>query len=84
MFSYYGMAASVTIAVVNYVLLGFQFPVDGFYFQSWEIYLASIVVFFGSGTVGYTLLEYRLGKKQLVCQFFPSSSSLLPLTRCYR
>jgi hypothetical protein len=66
MFSYYGIAASVTVAIVNYIVLGFGFPVDGYYFHSWEIYLASVVVFFGSGTVGYTLLEYRLGKKQLV------------------
>lgn len=68
MFSYYGIAASVTISIINYVLLGFQFPVDGFYMHSFEIWLATTVVFFGSGTVGYTLLEYRLGHKQLVCR----------------
>lgn len=61
-----GIAASVTIGVVNYVLLGFEFPVDGFYIPSFEIWLACTVVFFGSGTIGYTLLEYRLGHKELV------------------
>jgi hypothetical protein len=66
MFSYYGIAASVLIGVINYVFLGFQFTVDGFYMHSWEIWLATTVVFFGSGNVGYTLLEYRLGEKQLV------------------
>nr|GAT50238.1 predicted protein [Mycena chlorophos]GAT50239.1 predicted protein [Mycena chlorophos] len=65
MFSYYGIAASVTIGVINYVLLGWQFPVDGFYRGSFEIWLACTVVFFGTGTIGYTLLEYRLGHKDL-------------------
>jgi cellulose synthase/poly-beta-1,6-N-acetylglucosamine synthase-like glycosyltransferase len=65
MFSYYGIAASMTIGIINYVLLGFQFPVDGFYLHSFEIWLATTVVFIGSGNVGYTLLEYRLGHKGL-------------------
>ncbi len=69
MFSYYGIAASVTIGIINYALLGFQFPVDGFYMHSFEIWLATTVVFFGSGNVGYTLLEYRLGHKPLVKGF---------------
>ncbi|KAF8874734.1 glycosyl transferase family group 2-domain-containing protein [Infundibulicybe gibba] len=55
----YGIAASVTIAVINYVLLGFHF----------ETWLATTVVFFGSGNIGYTLLEYRLGQKQLLRGF---------------
>jgi hypothetical protein len=62
-----GIAASITIAVINYVLLGFQFPVDAFYLHSFEIFLATSVVFFGTGNVGFTLLEYRLGEKDLVC-----------------
>ncbi|KAJ6466992.1 glycosyl transferase family group 2-domain-containing protein [Mycena sanguinolenta] len=69
MFSYYGIAASVTIGVMNYVLLGFEFPIDGFYIPSFEIWLACTVVFFGTGTVGYTLLEYRLGNKDLIRGF---------------
>ncbi|KAJ3868959.1 putative glycosyltransferase family 2 protein [Lentinula novae-zelandiae] len=69
MFSYYGIAASITIGIINYVLLGFAFPVDGFYMHSFEIWLATTVVFFGSGNVGYTLLEYRLGKRQLLWGF---------------
>ncbi|KAI6130943.1 glycosyl transferase family group 2-domain-containing protein [Pisolithus croceorrhizus] len=69
MFSYFGIAASVTIATINYVLLGFQFPVDAFYMHSFEIWLATTIVFFGSGTVGFTLLQYRLGEKSLVWAF---------------
>ena len=61
-----GIAASVTIAVINYVLLGFQFHVDGVYLHSFEIWLATTVVFFGAGNLGFTLLEYRLGEKPLV------------------
>ena len=67
MFSYYGIAAAVTISIINYMLLGFQFNVDGFYLHSFEIWLATTVVFFGSGTVGYSILQYRIGHKQLVC-----------------
>lgn len=61
-----GIAASVTIAIINYVLLGFQFDVDGVYLHSFEIWLATTVVFFGSGNIGFTLLEYRLGEKSIV------------------
>jgi len=65
MFSYYGLAGSITISLINYILLGFQFPVDGYFMHSFEIFLATTVVFWGSGTIGYTLLEYRLGYKKL-------------------
>ena len=61
-----GIAAAITISLLNYVLLGFQFGVDGFYQHSFEVWLATTVVFFGSGNVGYTLLEYRLGQRSLV------------------
>ncbi|KIJ60764.1 hypothetical protein HYDPIDRAFT_98170 [Hydnomerulius pinastri MD-312] len=64
-----GIAASVTIAAINYVLLGFQFPVDGYYMHSFEIWLATTVVFFGLGNVGYTLLQYRLGEKNILWAF---------------
>ncbi len=60
-----GIAGSCTIAVINYILLGFEFPVDGFYLHSFEIWLATTVVFFGSGNLGFTLLEYRLGEREL-------------------
>jgi len=51
---------------MNYVLLGFEFPVDGFYIHSFEIWLATTVVFLGSGNLGFTCLEYRLGQKPLL------------------
>ncbi|TFK24102.1 hypothetical protein FA15DRAFT_593031 [Coprinopsis marcescibilis] len=70
MFSYYGIAGAITISLINYVLLGFQFPVDGYFMHSFEIWLATTVVFWGSGTVGYTLLEYRLGVKSLLGALF--------------
>ncbi|KAI0646077.1 glycosyl transferase family group 2-domain-containing protein [Trametes meyenii] len=69
MFSYYGIAAAITISIVNYVILGWQFPVDGYYMHSFEIWLATTIVFIGSGNVGYTLLEYRLGEKSLFSGF---------------
>lgn len=64
-----GIAGATTIAVINYVLLGFQFPVDGYYMHSFEIWLATTVVFLGLGNIAFTLLEYRLGQKPLVSVF---------------
>ena len=66
MFSYYGIAAAMTLSLLNYVLLGFSFSVDGFYMHSFEIWLACTVVFPGAGNIGYTLLEYRLGTRSLI------------------
>lgn len=64
-----GISVSVTLSFLNYFLLGFQFPVDGFYMHSFEIWLATTVVFFGLGNLGYTLLQYRLGVKNIVWAF---------------
>ena len=61
-----GLAAGCTLSVANYILLGFAFPVDGFYEHSFEIWLACTVVFPGAGNVGYTLLEYRIGHRSLI------------------
>lgn len=41
-------------------------PVDQFYRHSFEIWLATTVIFFGAGNVGYTLLEYRAAGRPLV------------------
>jgi hypothetical protein len=40
--------------------------VDRFYMYYFEIWLVTTVVFFGSGNVRCTLLEYHLGEKDLV------------------
>ena len=61
-----GIAASFTTALINYVFLGFQFDVDGYYMHSFEIWLAAMVVFIGLGNISFSLLEYRLGQKPLV------------------
>ena len=50
---------------MNYLLLGWAADVDGFYLHSFEIWLATTVVFYGSGNLGFTLLEYRLGERDL-------------------
>ncbi|OSD04757.1 hypothetical protein PYCCODRAFT_1363192 [Trametes coccinea BRFM310] len=66
MFSYYGLAASALITVLNYFLLGWSIKVDGFYLHSFEIWLACNVVFPGAGNLGFTLLEYRLGQRPIL------------------
>lgn len=70
MFSYYGLAGSFFLSVMNYLLLGLALEVDGFYMHSFEIFLACVVIFPGLGNVGYTLLEYRLGHKDLLTGLF--------------
>jgi hypothetical protein len=69
MFSYYGLAASALLSVLNYLLLGLAVEVDGFYLHSFEIWLACTIVFIGAGNVGYTVLEYRLARRDLISAF---------------
>ncbi|EKM60565.1 uncharacterized protein PHACADRAFT_110066 [Phanerochaete carnosa HHB-10118-sp] len=66
MFSYYGLAAAAVLSVMNYFLLGWGVEVDGYYLHSFEIWLACTVVFPIAGNVGFTLLEYRLGQRNLL------------------
>jgi membrane protein required for beta-lactamase induction len=69
MFSYYGLAGSAFLSIFNYLLLGWALDVDGFYMHSFEIWLACTVVFPGAGNVGYTILEYRLGQRDIFSAF---------------
>lgn len=57
------------LSLLNYFILGWAADVDGFYLKSFEIWLACTVVFPGAGNVGYTLLEYRLGRKNIFSAF---------------
>jgi hypothetical protein len=66
MFSYYGIAVSTALSIVNYFLLGFGIQTDGYYIHSFEIFLAILAVFPGSGNLGYIMLEYRLDHRSLI------------------
>ncbi|EDR03342.1 uncharacterized protein LACBIDRAFT_331690 [Laccaria bicolor S238N-H82] len=61
----YGIAAACFGSIMNYLLLGLSFQIDQFYLHSFEILLACTAVFPGIGNVGYTLLEYRLGHRNM-------------------
>jgi hypothetical protein len=65
MFSYYGISAALVGSILNYLLLGLAPQIDRFYLKSFEIFLACTVVFPGLGNLGFTLLEYRIGKRTL-------------------
>ncbi|KAL0568000.1 hypothetical protein V5O48_013993 [Marasmius crinis-equi] len=69
MFSYYGIAASAVLSLLNYLVLGWALDVDGYYLKSFEIWLACTVVFPGAGNIGYTILEYRLGHRNIISSF---------------
>jgi hypothetical protein len=60
-----GIAAACLGSIMNYLLLGLALEIDQFYLHSFEILLACTVVFPGIGNVGYTLLEYRLGHRNV-------------------
>lgn len=60
-----GIAASAVLSTLNYILLGLAIETDGYYLHSFEVFLAILAVFPGSGNVGYTLLEYRLGHRSM-------------------
>ncbi|KAG9052128.1 hypothetical protein FS842_010445 [Serendipita sp. 407] len=69
MFSYYGIAASFTLALLNYLLLGWQMPTDGYYLRSFEIWIGISFVFPICGNIAYSILEYRLGHQGLISAF---------------
>ncbi|KAH9850477.1 glycosyl transferase family group 2-domain-containing protein [Lenzites betulinus] len=66
MFSYYALSGAFFLSLMNYFLLGWNLPVDGYYEHSFEIWLACTVVFPGAGNLGFTMLEYRLGSRPLL------------------
>lgn len=66
MFSYYGIACSAVLTVLNYFLVGFEVEVDAFYLHSFEIFLACCAVFPGLGNLGFTLMQYRLGQRSFL------------------
>ncbi|KAJ7025944.1 glycosyl transferase family group 2-domain-containing protein [Mycena alexandri] len=74
MFSYYGIAASTALSILNYLILGFAVQIDGFYMHSFEIWLACMVVFPGAGNLGYTILEYRLGHRSILSALVENST----------
>ncbi|EIW77741.1 hypothetical protein CONPUDRAFT_62202 [Coniophora puteana RWD-64-598 SS2] len=74
MFSYYGISASAVLSLLNYILLGLAISTDGYYLHSFEIFLAILVVFPGSGNLGYILLEYRLGYRGLMASLIETAT----------
>ena len=61
-----GIAAAAILSLINYVILGWNLEIDGFYMHSFEIWLACTVVFPAAGNLGFTMLEYRLGHRSII------------------
>ena len=74
-----GIAAAAISSLLNYLLLGFQIEIDGFFLHSFEVWLARTVVFPGPGNLGFTLLEYRLGQCSLL-KSLPENLKWVPLS----
>jgi hypothetical protein len=66
MFSYYGIAASFSLSLLNYFILGWQINIDNTYLPSFEIWVSIVFIFPLCGNIAHTLLEYRLGHKGLL------------------
>jgi len=64
------------ISLINYILVGWQSIIDGFYMHSFDTWLATTVVFIGSGNIGFTMLQYRLGEGNLVSDIGRTSRAL--------
>ncbi|KAI0739936.1 glycosyl transferase family group 2-domain-containing protein [Daedaleopsis nitida] len=62
----YALSGAFVLSLMNYFLLGWNLPIDGYYEHSFEIWLACTVVFPGAGNLGFTMLEYRLGSRPLL------------------
>jgi hypothetical protein len=69
MFSYYGIAVSFVLVLLNYILLGWQLPIDGYYPQSFQIWVAISFVFPIGGNLCYSILQYRLGHQGFIAAF---------------
>jgi hypothetical protein len=69
-----GIAAGITLSLLNYFLLGFALSIDGWYYHSFEIWLACVVVFAGAGNLSFSLLEYRLGHRSFFGAFLENFS----------
>ncbi|KAJ7020193.1 glycosyl transferase family group 2-domain-containing protein [Mycena alexandri] len=74
MFSYYGIAASAILAVINY--LSSVLNISGFSSHSFEIWLMCTVAFPVAASLGHTLLEYRLGHRNIVPAFIENMTWL--------
>ncbi|KAJ6449984.1 glycosyl transferase family group 2-domain-containing protein [Mycena sanguinolenta] len=67
MFSYYGIAASAVLPVVNYMKCGLEIQDSSS--PSYEIWLGRTVAFPIAASLGHALLDYRLGHRSLTSAF---------------
>lgn len=70
MFSYYGIAVSGPLTLLNYFLLGLSSSIDRFYWGSFQIFVSVVLVFPILGNLSFTALEYRLGQRSLFASFW--------------
>ncbi|WVR04423.1 hypothetical protein IAU60_001425 [Kwoniella sp. DSM 27419] len=59
-FSYYAISCAWFLTVANYVVVGLNLPVDGYYLPSWQVTLVCIVLFAGLCNLAFIILRYRL------------------------
>ncbi|KAJ6566034.1 glycosyl transferase family group 2-domain-containing protein [Mycena capillaripes] len=75
MFSYYGIAASAVLPVINIIdYLSFRPNIKEFSSQNFELWLVCAVAFPVAASLGYTLLEYRLGQRGFVSAFIENTT----------
>jgi hypothetical protein len=57
------------LPILNYIMFGFTSPVDDFSGHSFVIWLAFTIFFPCMSTLGFVLLEYRLGHRSILSAF---------------
>ncbi|KAL5119775.1 hypothetical protein ACEQ8H_002381 [Pleosporales sp. CAS-2024a] len=66
-FSYYAIASSVPLGVMNYFLVGWlNGNLDKYYVESWQTFLVVILVFNGLSNICFAVMRYRLGECGLI------------------
>ncbi|XPS79894.1 hypothetical protein M3J09_011863 [Ascochyta lentis] len=65
--SFYALASAVPLGALNYFLVGwFNGELDKFYVESWQVFVALIVVFNLFSNVCLAVMRYRLGEMGLL------------------
>lgn len=69
--SYYALASAVPLGALNYFLVGwFNGELDKFYVESWQVFIALLVVFNLMSNICLAIMRYRLGEMGLLQSLF--------------
>jgi hypothetical protein len=81
--TYYALAFSLPLTVLNYFLVGWMSSkIDHYYIESWKVLVSVLVVFSGLSPLALATLRYRLGEKGFFSAFL-ECLKWLPMFTCF-